>query len=43
MKGAWFGGLKTKLIHGGKDLGRGIILSILKDAKIDRKTYEDES
>lgn len=27
-------------LHGGKDLGRGIILSILKDAEIDREIYE---
>ncbi len=27
-------------LHGGKDLGRGIILAILKDAHIDRETYE---
>ena len=27
-------------LHGGQDLGRGIILSILKDAKIERATYE---
>ena len=30
----------TVPLHGGRDLGRGIILSILKDAKIKRAVYE---
>ncbi|MFH1546286.1 MAG: type II toxin-antitoxin system HicA family toxin [Patescibacteria group bacterium] len=30
----------TVPLHGGRDLGRGIILSILKDAKIERTIYE---